>query len=226
MASDATRQADDQERDRTELVRGYYDRVAHEYDASVEALDRVMLEDGYRRRLCSRAQGRTLEMGVGTGANLAHYPADARVTGIDLSPEMLAIAEQHAKELDLDIELRLGDAQDLDFVDGEFDTVTATLLLSTVPDPQRAVFEMRRVLRPGGRVLLLDFARSPVAPVRWLEVALKPFTAWASFSRLREPLDYLGVAGFTVELVDRSRRGLIVNGFRCVIEEVVARKAR
>ena len=110
MASDATRRADDHESDPTALVRGYYDRVAHEYDSSMEGLDREMLGRG-RRRLCSRARGRTLEIGVGTGANLAHYPPDASVTAIDLSPEMLAIAQQHAEELDLDIELRLGDAR-------------------------------------------------------------------------------------------------------------------
>ena len=72
MASDATRRADNHESDRTALVRGYYDRVAHGYDSSMEGFERVVLERG-RRRLCSR-RGRTLEMGVGTGANLAHYP--------------------------------------------------------------------------------------------------------------------------------------------------------
>jgi ubiquinone/menaquinone biosynthesis C-methylase UbiE len=223
MASDGTRRADNHESDPTARVRGYYDGVAHEYDSSMERLDRDMLGRA-RRRLCSRARGRTLEMGVGTGATLAHYPPGASVTAIDLSPEMLAIAQQHARELDLDIELRLGDAQDLAFADDKFDTVTATLLVSTVPDPQRVVFEMRRVLRPGGRVLLLDFARSPVAPVRWVEQALKPFTARSRYSLRRDPLDYFGVAGFAVEQVDRFRCGVIVNGFRCTIEEVVARK--
>jgi ubiquinone/menaquinone biosynthesis C-methylase UbiE len=222
MASDAMRRTHNHEKERTALVRGYYDRVAHEYDSSIEALDRIVLGRG-RGRLCSRARGRTLEIGVGTGANLAHYPPDASVTAIDLSPEMLAIAQQHAQELNLDIELQLGDAQALDFGDGEFDTVTATFLLSTVPDPQRAVFEMRRVLRPGGRVLLLDFARSPIAPVRWVEQVLKPLTARSRFSLLREPLDYFGVAELAVEHFDRWRCGVIVNRFRCVIEEVIAR---
>ena len=188
MASDATRRADNHESDPTALLRGYYDRVAHEYDPRW----RASIANCWARQawLVLARSGQDLEIGVGTGANLAHYPPDTSVTAIDLSPAMLAIAQQHAEELNLDIELRLGDAQDLDFADEEFDTVTATLLVSTVPDPQRVVFEMRRVLRPGGRVLLLDFARTPVAPVRWVEQALRPFAARSRFSLLREPLDY------------------------------------
>ena len=201
--------------DATALVRGYYDRVAHEYDSWMGSFDRVMLGHG-RSRMCSRARGKTLEVAVGTGANLAHYPPDATLSAVDLSPAMLAVAQRRAHELDLDVDLSVGDAQALDFADDEFDTVTATLLLSTVPDPQRCVFEMHRVLRPGGRVLILDFARSPVAPVRWVEHALKPLTARSRFSLLRDPLDYLAGAGFALEHVDRFRCG--------VIEEVVARK--
>jgi ubiquinone/menaquinone biosynthesis C-methylase UbiE len=129
---------------------------------------------------------------------------------------MLALAERRAHELSLDVEFRLGDAQQLDFSDEEFDTVVATLLLSTVPDPERALSEMRRVLRPGGRLLLLDFARSPIAPVRWIEKALQPLTARSRFSLLRDPLDRMSAVGFALEHVDRFRFG--------VIEGVVARK--
>ena len=216
MTSDATPKGEDRDDDPTALVRGYYDRVAHEYDSWMEGFDRVMLGRG-RSRLCSRARGKTLEIAVGTGANLAHYPPDATLTAIDLSPAMLAVAERRAQELDVDIQLSLGNAQDLDFADEQFDTVLATLLLSTVPDPQRAVSEMHRVLRLGGRLLILDFARSPITPVRWVEAALKPLTARSRFSLLREPLDYLTTAGFALEHVDRFRGG--------IIEEVVARKA-
>jgi ubiquinone/menaquinone biosynthesis C-methylase UbiE len=215
MTSGATPIRDGDEDAPTALVRGYYDRIAHEYDSWMEVFDRVMLGRG-RRRLCSRARGKTLEIAVGTGANLAHYPPDARLSAVDLSPGMLAVARRRAQRLDLDVELELGDAQRLRFGDEEFDTVTATLLLSTVPDPQRAVFEMQRVLRRGGRVLVLDFARSPVTPVRWVQRALTPLTARSRFSLLREPLDYLDAAGFALEHADRFRCGLI--------EEVVARK--
>jgi ubiquinone/menaquinone biosynthesis C-methylase UbiE len=199
----------------TELVRGYYDRIASQYDSWMPGFERVILGQG-RSRLCSRARGETLELAVGTGANLQHYPPDAKVTAIDLSPAMIAIARKRVRTLNLDIELGLGDAQALAFRDGQFETVTATLLLSTVPDPRRVADEMRRVLRPGGRALILDFARSPTAPVRWAEQALAPLTARSRFSLLREPLDYLIDAGFVIEHVDRFRWG--------VIEEVVVRR--
>ena len=201
--------------DQTVLVREYYNEAARSYDSWMVGFDRVMLGRG-RSRMCSRARGRTLEVAVGTGANLPFYPPDAKLTGIDLSPAMLAVAERRAQRLDLDIDLEVGDAQGLDFPDEHFETVTATLLLSTVPSPQRAAEEMRRVLRAGGRLLILDFARSPITPVRWVEQALAPLTARSRFSLLRDPLDYLDAVGFTVEHVDRFRLG--------VIEEIVARK--
>jgi ubiquinone/menaquinone biosynthesis C-methylase UbiE len=196
-------------------VRAYYDRIARQYDSWMEGFDRVVLGRG-RSRLCSRARGKTLEIAVGTGANLAHYPPDTSLSAVDLSPRMLELAERRAQELGLDVEFRLGDAQHLDVADEQFDTVTATLLLSTVPDPARAASEMHRVLRPGGRVLILDFARSHVVPIRWIEEALRPLTARSRFSLLREPLDDICTAGFALEHIDRFRGG--------IIEEMVARK--
>ena len=200
---------------RTAKVRDYYDHAARSYDSWMKDFDRIMLGHG-RSRMCSRARGQTLEIAVGTGANLPHYPPDVDLTAVDLSPAMLAVAERRAQNLDLDVTLQLGDAQNLDFADNRFETVTATLLMSTVPDPRRAASEMRRVLQPGGRLLLLDFARSPIAPARWVEHALAPFTERSRFSLLRDPLDYLEGIGFTLEHVDRFRLG--------VIEEIVARK--
>jgi ubiquinone/menaquinone biosynthesis C-methylase UbiE len=202
--------------EQTVLVREYYDEVARSYDSWMVGFDRFMLGRG-RSRMCSRARGRTLEVAVGTGANLHHYPPDVTLTGVDLSPEMLAYAARRANALGLNATLAVGDAQHLDFADEQFETVTATLLLSTVPDPRLAATEMRRVLGSGGRLLILDFARSPVAPVRWFERALAPLTARSRFSLLRDPLDYLEAVGFTIEHIDRFRLG--------VIEEVVARKS-
>jgi ubiquinone/menaquinone biosynthesis C-methylase UbiE len=201
--------------DQTALVRDYYNQLARDYDSLTKGFDRVMLGAG-RSRLCSRARGRTLEIAVGTGLNLPYYPPDVTLTGVDLSPAMLSYAKGRARDLNLEAGLLFGDAQALAFRDEQFETVTSTLLMSTVPDPHLAACEMRRVLQPGGRVLLLDFARSPIAPVRWFEQVVVPLTARSRFTLLRDPLQYLEAVGLTIEHVDRFRLG--------IIEEVLARK--
>ena len=178
--------------------------------------DRLVLGDG-RRRLCSRARAQTLELAIGTGRNLAFYPPNVSLTGIDLSPGMLAIAQRRAQELGRAVELRLGDAQALDFPDDHFDIVVATLLLSSIPDAQRAAAEARRVLRPDGQLLVLDHARSSIAPVRWAEQLIDPLLArWTGDHLLRDPLDYLEAIGFRVLRCTPSAWG--------VVEEVVAQK--
>ena len=98
-----------------------------------------------------------------------HYAPDITLTGIDISAGMLALARRRAASLVLPIELEIGDAEHLAARDGTFDTVVATLLLSTVPDPRLAATEMIRVLKPGGQLLVLDMARSPLTPVRWVQ---------------------------------------------------------
>ena len=196
-------------------VREYYDRIARFYDSWTRQFERVMLGSG-RSRTCSRARGRTLEVAIGTGRNLPYYVPDVELTGVDLSPAMLDFARQVVRVSGLDAAIVVGDAQCLSFPDDRFDTVVATLLMSTVADPSRTVAEMRRVLKPGGRVLLLDMARSPVALVRWVEGVVAPLTARSRFSLVRDALDYLEPMGFAVEHVGRYRLG--------VIEEVVARK--
>jgi ubiquinone/menaquinone biosynthesis C-methylase UbiE len=199
-----------------ERLRQFYNRSAPGFDGWMRYYDRAMLGDG-RWRICARARGRTLELAVGTGLNLAYYPREVELTAIDLTPGMLEVARQRARRLGREVTLRVGDAHALDFSAGSFDTVVATLLLSTIPDCRRAAREAWRVLKPGGRFLLLDHVRSPVAPVRWAERLLGPVVSrFTGVHLLRDPLDYLGATGFTVERCRRTRWG--------VIEEVVARK--
>jgi ubiquinone/menaquinone biosynthesis C-methylase UbiE len=178
--------------------------------------DRLLLGDG-RRRICSRASGQTLELAIGTGLNLAFYPRDVPLTGIDRSSAMLDIAVRRARELGRAVDLRLGDALSLDFPDDSFDTVVSTLLLSTIPKDRCAATEALRVLKPGGQLLVLDHVRSPVRSVRWTERFLDPvMTRLTGDHLLRDPLDYLEAIGFCIERWDRSRWG--------IVEEVVARK--
>lgn len=199
----------------TGRLRRFYDRHAADYDRWMAVYDRL-LGDG-RRRLCAAAAGRTLELAIGTGLNLPGYPRAVRLTGLDLSAAMLAVAARRARALGRPVALVRGDAQALPFPAGRFDTVVATLLLSTVPDDRRAAAEVWRVLRPGGRLLLLDHVRSPVGPVRWAERLLDPLVARLTGVHLRrDPLDYLGATGFALERCARTRWG--------IVQAVVARK--
>jgi ubiquinone/menaquinone biosynthesis C-methylase UbiE len=199
----------------TARVRAFFDRSAASYDGWMRPFDRLLLGGG-RARVCRRARGRTLELAVGTGLNLPFYRPDVALTGVDVNPAMLAIARRRSAALGRAADLREGDAQALPFPDGAFATAVATLALCTIPDERRALAEAHRVLRPDGRLLLLEHVRSPVAPIRWAERLLDPLARRAGDHLLRDPLDHLAAVGFDVERCARSRWGLVA--------EIVARK--
>ncbi len=114
----------------------------------------------WRARLRDRIIGdRALEVGVGTGKNLPYYPRDVKVTAIDLSPRMLERARRRASGLGLEVELQQMDVQHLAFPDHVFDTVFATFVFCSVPDPVLGLRELRRVCKSGGRLLLLEHMR-------------------------------------------------------------------
>jgi ubiquinone/menaquinone biosynthesis C-methylase UbiE len=161
--------------------------------------------------------GEVLEVAVGTGLNLPHYPSGVRITGVDISPEMLTMAGDRAERLGIEVTLREGDAQALPFADASFDTVVCTLGLCSIPDDRKAIAEMKRVLRPGGRLLLLDHVGSPWWPI-WIVQRLVEFvTVWsAEEHQTRRPLPLLVEAGFEVVESQRLRAG--------TVERVFARK--
>lgn len=193
----------------TERVRGLMDRGAPRYDRQMNLFDRVLFPGG-REWACSQARGEVLEVAIGSGRNLAFYPEGISLTAVEFSPEMLELARRQAARLGRDVDLRLGDAQDLELADRSFDTVVCTLALCTIPDPARAVAEVRRVLRPGGRYLGLEHVRSPVLPVRAVQRLLDPLAVrFEGDHLLREPLDYLRAAGLQVERLERSRWGIV-----------------
>jgi ubiquinone/menaquinone biosynthesis C-methylase UbiE len=193
----------------TEHTRRVYDRLAGEYDDYVGYAETYLLGDG-RHWICSQAVGDVLEIGVGTGRNLSYYPDDVRLTGVDLSPTMLDIARLRAADLSRDVDLYLGDGQALDFPACRFDTVVATLALSSIPDERHAVAEARRVLRPGGRFIVLDFVRSPHLGVRTIQRLLGPYLVRRyAFHPHRQPLDALAAEGFIIEKLERLRWGIV-----------------
>jgi ubiquinone/menaquinone biosynthesis C-methylase UbiE len=201
---------------RRERWRRYWDKHSASYDKEMRLFDRVLFKDS-RAWVCSKAAGETLEVGVGTGLNLPFYPADVQLTGIDVSSAMLAIARRRANDLDRVVELREADAHALPFPDGSFDTVVCTFSLCAIPDERRAVSEMRRVLRPGGRLLLADHVAGSPWPVRavqrLLEVATVPL---GGEHFLRRPFEQVRAEGFEIELQERFKLG--------IVERLAARK--
>ena len=120
-----------------------------------------------RRRLLAGAWGAVLEIGGGTGANLAHYRDVDRVTITEPDPFMRRRLEQKLTGARVPVEVSASGAEALPFSDGSFDTVVSTLVLCTVPDQGAALDEVRRVLRPGGRLLFIEHVRAAGAAARW-----------------------------------------------------------
>lgn len=193
----------------TEKQRRVWDKSAPGYDAQMAFFEKVWFTGG-REWVCSRATGKVLEVAVGTGRNLPYYPPDVDLTGVDLSPRMLEIARERLAELGREAVLLEGDAEALPFDDASFDTVVCALGLCSIPDNARAVAEMARVLRPGGRLLLLDHVGSTFAPLRWgqrLVEAASIRLAGEHFTRRQ--LGHVRAAGLEVVEADRVAAGTV-----------------
>jgi ubiquinone/menaquinone biosynthesis C-methylase UbiE len=216
MPSPGKREGSDPQSRETDRVRTIQDKEAPRYDRQISFFERILFGGG-REWVCSQAAGEVLELAAGTLRNLPHYPEGVSLTAVELSPEMLAIGRERAEEIGREADLRIGDVQELEFEDESFDTVVCTLGLCTIPDPRKAVAEALRVLRPGGRLILLEHVRSPSLPVRTIERMLDPISVRFQADHLtREPLEYLGAEGFEVERLERSKWG--------IVERVRARK--
>jgi len=165
-----------------------------------------------------RPRQRVLEVGVGTGLSLPHFRTDARVTGIDISEEMLAKARRRVARRGLEqVEALVPmDAEAMTFADGSFDAVLALYVASVVPDPGRLAREMRRVCRPGGTIVVVNHFSSEGGVMRFIEQRLAPLAARIGF-HADFPLDhFLASSG----LVVREQRPSNLFGYwtllRCV----------
>jgi phosphatidylethanolamine/phosphatidyl-N-methylethanolamine N-methyltransferase len=134
------------------------------------------------QRMGIRPGDRVLEVGVGTGINASLYPSDCIVTGIDLSEPMLEKARDRVARKGIrNVRLLEMDAADLKFADDTFDIVYAPYLISVVPDPVAVAKEMRRVCRPGGRIIILNHFRSAGRIASTFERLIAPFTLYLGF---------------------------------------------
>lgn len=164
-----------------DFVEGVYDKLAKVYDlffgptlhpGRLQAIERMDIQPGER----------VLEVGVGTGINLALYPREATVTGIDFSSSMLEKARERASRKNAaPVRLLQMDAADLRFAEHAFDIVYAPYLISVVPDPVKVAQEMRRVCRPGGRIIFLNHFLSPNPILSRVERMISPATIHIGF---------------------------------------------
>jgi ubiquinone/menaquinone biosynthesis C-methylase UbiE len=193
----------------TERIRRIYDRRTATAPTSRGNAD--------LRWLCERAEGETLEIGIGRGRTLPFYPPDVHLTGIELSDIAVEEARRRASQLGISATLRQGDAVVLPYPDAHFDTVVFSFVLCTIPDDRRAVGEAVRVLRPGGRLLLVEHVRSPNPIIRTVERLVEPITMRRMADHLlREPLEHVLAEGLEIETLERRWLGLV--------ERIAARK--
>ena len=187
-----------------------YDRLAFAYDILEAPLERLRFA-GWRQRLKNRITGLTaLEVGVGTGKNFPYYPSGVQVVGIDLSPRMLARARRKASNRDMSVQLREMDVQQLDFPDHYFDTVFATFVFCSVPDPVGGLHELRRVCRPSGRLLLLEHMRPENFALRLIFDALNPMVVRMMGANInRRTMDNIRLAGWNVQVEENLSSDII-----------------
>ncbi len=190
--------------DSSQSMRMAYAKAAPVYDFVFGRL----LQPGRRhaiRLMGLRSGEHVLEVGVGTGQSLPLYPRDVRITGVDLSPHMLEKARQRVRRHGLEnVEGLLEmDATKLNFPDNSFDVVIAMYIISVVDDPDRVVEEMRRVCRPGGRIVIVNHFHSPSVWMKLWHILVRPIHRVVRF---RSDLDYRPLVTRAGLMVERQCR--------------------
>jgi ubiquinone/menaquinone biosynthesis C-methylase UbiE len=203
----------------TAAARARYERIAPVYDL-LEVLPELRYRK-WRHRFWDRVNqrlpqaGSLLELGVGTGRNVPYWPAEARITAIDLSPRMLSQARTRNERAGRDASLELGDAEDLQFPDNSFDLAAMTFVMCSVPDPVIGLREVVRVVQPGGHVLLMEHVRSKTPWIGRLMDLFNPIVLRATGPNInRDTVQNVSAAG--LELVDVEN--LSIGGIFKIIE--------
>ena len=157
---------------------------------------------------------RILEVGIGTGLNLPLYPPHCSITGIDISEEMLKKARERTEDLPAhDIKLTVMDASNLQFPDSSFDHVIAAYVISVVPDPVKTLFEMQRVCKPHGNLVVLNHFKSENPIIGWFEWLLAPVCTRIGFKTDLKLKPLLERTNLTP---DQLLRVNVLNGWRLV----------
>jgi ubiquinone/menaquinone biosynthesis C-methylase UbiE len=186
----------------TRKTRSRYDRISQVYDL-FEALAERFKVSGWRRLLFQQVKGSTmLEVGVGTGKNFPYYPPGREITAIDLSEGMLSRAKKKLANSPSSarINLKTMDVQKLDMEAGSFDTAVATFVFCSVPNPVLGMREVRRVLKPSGKLILLEHVLSERPVLRFLMKLMNPIIVRIIGTNIdRDTVSNIQKAGFRIE---------------------------
>ena len=198
----------------TLAIRKRYDRWAGVFDFLEQAFELLAFRR-WRRQLLTYASGNICEMGIGTGRNLAYYPAGSKVMGFDISSGMLRRLHKNnsvieSNRLKPNVELAFMDAQYLALRDNYFDTMLATFIFCTVPDPVLALKEARRVCKPGGSLVLMEHVRVNTPITGHLMDFLNPLIRFLVGDNInRMTADNVAKAGWTLKEVRKLGGGMV-----------------
>lgn len=184
--------------DATEIIKRRYNRTSLFYDWMDQ-----MIPSSLRQKVLNQATGKVLEVGIGTGTNIPYYPEGCEVTGIDFSPGMLAKARNKVHLAKVPITLLEMDAQNMKFPNNIFDTVIGTCVFCSVPDPIKGLKEVRRVCKPGGKIILLEHVRSENPILGLLMDLLNPVSLHLVGSNInRRTVENVQAAGIKIKQID------------------------
>jgi phosphatidylethanolamine/phosphatidyl-N-methylethanolamine N-methyltransferase len=185
------------------FVERVYEKLASSYDVFFGPTlhpGRLVARD----RMGIRPGDHILEVGVGTGINASLYPANCQITGIDLSSSMLDKARKRVKREGIrNVRLLEMDAAKTTFADDTFDIVYAPYLISVVPDPVTVAREMRRICKPGGKIIILNHFRSPNAILSRVERSISPLTVHIGFKSDLDLPAFLAQAELRPESIEK-----------------------
>lgn len=193
----------------TEATKKRYNRIAPVYDF-MEGLAERSRYSKWREMLWSKVEGSDiLEIGVGTGKNFPHYLKDAEITAIDFSEKMLSRAREKARKQGVQVGLQQMDVQNLEFEDNTFDTVVASFVFCSVPDPIRGLMQVKRVCKPEGKVLLLEHVLSANRVLAWLMNLTNPAAVRVVGANInRRTVENVTKSGLRVEQVTDLAAGI------------------
>lgn len=177
-------------------------RTKRRYDRIAKVFNRMdhMIPTFWRKELLKDLKGEILEVGVGTGANLPYYPKSAKVIGIDFSPKMLEKAQERAKYARATIKLKEMDIQQMVFIDHTFDFVVSTCVFCSVPDPVLGLKEIQRVIKPEGKIMMLEHMRSENTFLGKIMDMINPMAVRMSGANVnRKTIENIEKAGLEIE---------------------------